>query len=192
MGSPRFGPALGSGAALGVWPGSPFILPSLIEGLLEPAGAGKSFWLGRARFSFAPDLWNNLRWTRLATKVFVLWLRAPVLCVLPANGGETRGEAVPVAAIVNNARDRVVGLHAVSVELHLMLPSIADLYAVAALAAAAVVVIGNLLHLSSTAATIAGAALCFGLRVMAIRRGWHLPVAPPQAIRRGASKAKRG
>src|SRR6516165_879441 len=41
----------------------------------------------------------------------------------------------------------------------------ADLYAVAALASAAVVVVGNLLHLPSTAATITGAALCFGLRV---------------------------
>jgi uncharacterized membrane protein YeiH len=55
----------------------------------------------------------------------------------------------------------------------------ADLYAVAALAGAAVVVIGNLLHLSSTAVTIAGAVLCFGLRVIAIQRDWHLPVARP-------------
>jgi len=52
-----------------------------------------------------------------------------------------------------------------------------DLYAVAALAGAAVVVIGDLLHLPSTAATIVGAALCFGLRVIAIQRGWQLPVA---------------
>jgi uncharacterized membrane protein YeiH len=56
-----------------------------------------------------------------------------------------------------------------------------DLYAVAALAGAALVVIGNLLHLPSAAATIAGAALCFGLRVMAIKRGWHLPVAREQS-----------
>jgi uncharacterized membrane protein YeiH len=55
----------------------------------------------------------------------------------------------------------------------------ADLYAVAALAGAAVVVIGHLLHLPSTAATIAGAALCFGPRVMAIHYGWHLPLARP-------------
>jgi uncharacterized membrane protein YeiH len=55
----------------------------------------------------------------------------------------------------------------------------ADLYAVAALAGAAVVVIGDVLDLSSIAATIAGATLCFGLRVMAIRCGWHLPVAHP-------------
>ena len=56
----------------------------------------------------------------------------------------------------------------------------ADLYAVAALAGAAVVVIGSLLHLPSTAATIVGAALCFGLRVMAIQRGWQLPIARPR------------
>jgi uncharacterized membrane protein YeiH len=53
----------------------------------------------------------------------------------------------------------------------------ADLYAVAALAGAAVVVIGRLLQLPPTTMTIAGAVLCFGLRFMAIRRGWHLPVA---------------
>jgi uncharacterized membrane protein YeiH len=56
----------------------------------------------------------------------------------------------------------------------------ADLYAVAALAGAAVVVIGNLLDVPSTAATLVGAALCFGLRVMAIQYGWHLPVARPR------------
>ena len=55
----------------------------------------------------------------------------------------------------------------------------ADLYAVAALAGAAVVVAGNLLHLPAGAAAIAGAALCFGLRLMAIQRGWNLPVARP-------------
>ena len=53
----------------------------------------------------------------------------------------------------------------------------ADLYALAALAGAAVVVTGSLLDLPSSASTIAGAALCFGLRLMAILRGWHLPVA---------------
>ena len=52
-----------------------------------------------------------------------------------------------------------------------------DLYAVAALAGAIVVVIGAELRLPATAVTIAGAVLCFGLRFMAIRRGWHLPVA---------------
>lgn len=52
-----------------------------------------------------------------------------------------------------------------------------DIYAVAALAGAAVVVVGRAMHLPSTAVTLAGAALCFGLRFIAIRRGWQLPVA---------------
>ncbi len=55
----------------------------------------------------------------------------------------------------------------------------ADLYAVAALAGATVVVIGNLMGVSSIAATLVGGALCFGLRIMAIQYGWHLPVARP-------------
>jgi len=53
----------------------------------------------------------------------------------------------------------------------------ADLYAVAALAGAAVVVIANLLQLPSGPAALVGAALCFGLRLVAIRRHWQLPVA---------------
>lgn len=53
----------------------------------------------------------------------------------------------------------------------------AELYAVAALAGAAVVVGGELLGLPSTPLAIIGAVLCFGLRVLAIRRGWGLPVA---------------
>ena len=54
----------------------------------------------------------------------------------------------------------------------------AELYAVAALAGAAVVVGGQLLRLPSTPLAIVGAVLCFGLRLLAIRRGWGLPVAP--------------
>lgn len=52
-----------------------------------------------------------------------------------------------------------------------------DVYAVAALAGAAVVVGGRVLHLPSTASALIGAALCFGLRFIAIRRSWQLPVA---------------
>jgi uncharacterized membrane protein YeiH len=53
----------------------------------------------------------------------------------------------------------------------------ADLYALAALAGAAVVVAGYLAGWPPTATTIAGAVLCFGLRIIAIRRGWNLPPA---------------
>jgi uncharacterized membrane protein YeiH len=53
----------------------------------------------------------------------------------------------------------------------------ADLYAVAALAGAAIVVIANVLKLPSDAAVLVGAALCFGLRILAMKYGWRLPVA---------------
>ncbi|HEY3309753.1 MAG TPA: trimeric intracellular cation channel family protein [Desulfuromonadaceae bacterium] len=54
----------------------------------------------------------------------------------------------------------------------------AELYAVAALAGAAVVVCGTMLGLSSAMASIVGAAVCFWLRFMGIRYGWQFPIAP--------------
>jgi uncharacterized membrane protein YeiH len=55
----------------------------------------------------------------------------------------------------------------------------AELYAVAALAGASIVVIGEWLGLPSAATTLAGALLCLGLRLGSIYRGWHLPKAMP-------------
>jgi uncharacterized membrane protein YeiH len=52
-----------------------------------------------------------------------------------------------------------------------------DLYALAALAGAAVVVIGDGLHIHPIVTTTVGGLLCFALRFMAIRYGWHLPTA---------------
>lgn len=53
----------------------------------------------------------------------------------------------------------------------------AEIYAVAALAGAAVVVGGHLLGFSPGPTAAVGACLCFSLRMAAIRRGWRLPVA---------------
>jgi uncharacterized membrane protein YeiH len=53
-----------------------------------------------------------------------------------------------------------------------------ELYAVAALAGAAVVVAGHVLHLPPAVPTmIVGAVLCFSIRLVSIRRGWSLPTA---------------
>ena len=62
----------------------------------------------------------------------------------------------------------------------------ADLYAVAALLGAAIVVAAHVMDLPSESATLFGAVLCFALRVLAIRRGWQLPTA-----RRGSPPAKQ-
>ena len=57
----------------------------------------------------------------------------------------------------------------------------ADLYAVAALSAGAVVVGGRELHLPQYVGMTTGALLCFFLRLMAIYRDWHLPMARTKA-----------
>jgi len=51
----------------------------------------------------------------------------------------------------------------------------ADLYALAALVGAGIVVGGYVLNIHAVATTIVGGLACFALRYMAIRRGWHLP-----------------
>jgi uncharacterized membrane protein YeiH len=51
-----------------------------------------------------------------------------------------------------------------------------ELYAVAALAGATVVVAGDAFGLPSAPVAVAGAMLCFTVRWLAIRRGWRLPV----------------
>ena len=53
----------------------------------------------------------------------------------------------------------------------------ADLYAVAALAGATVVVAASVLQLPSGPAVLVGAVLCFALRILAIWRHWRLPIA---------------
>ena len=65
-----------------------------------------------------------------------------------------------------------------------------ELYAVAALVGAAIVVIANMLQLPSGVAALFGAALCFALRVLAIRHGWELPIA--QANRGRSRDADKG
>jgi uncharacterized membrane protein YeiH len=62
-----------------------------------------------------------------------------------------------------------------------------ELYAVAALIGAAIVVMGAEWHWPSAPTAIAGAAVCFVLRMLAVRFDWHLPRAwsggsrPPKA-----------
>jgi len=63
--------------------------------------------------------------------------------------------------------------------LAMQIPTVlrSDLYALAALAGAVVVVGGHALHVPAVVSTTTGGVLCFVLRFMAIRRRWHLPVA---------------
>ena len=72
-----------------------------------------------------------------------------------------------------------------------------ELYAVAALAGASAVVLGDRFSWPPVATALAGAALCFALRVAAIYRNWHLPKAfveprHPQAQRADEDGDERG
>lgn len=66
-----------------------------------------------------------------------------------------------------------------------------DLYAVAALAGASLVVIGHELGISYGISAPVGGVLCLGLRYMAIRHRWHLPLARLSARRRAETKPSR-
>lgn len=69
------------------------------------------------------------------------------------------------------ARDLLVGRTPIVLQ--------SDLYAVAALAAASLVVVGHELSWPVIPTAIAGAVGCFGLRLLAIHYAWHLPAARP-------------
>jgi uncharacterized membrane protein YeiH len=66
-----------------------------------------------------------------------------------------------------------------------------ELYAVAALAGAAVVVAASELRVPAVAGALAGAVLCFTLRMIAIWRGWHLPKAYGLPIQSEAAESRR-
>lgn len=103
--------------------------------------------------------------------------------------------APPVAAVLLGALTGIGGGMARDILVR-EIPTVlrADLYAVAALAGAAVVVSGTLLKLPFGLVTGAGLILCFGLRFIAIQRGWHLPTArwPEDARRSLAAPGDRG
>ncbi|GAB3436036.1 trimeric intracellular cation channel family protein [Massilia solisilvae] len=61
----------------------------------------------------------------------------------------------------------------------------AEIYALAALAGALVVVAGHLLSLPSAPVAVVAASLCFAIRVLALQRNWQLPSA---ASRKGRGR----
>jgi uncharacterized membrane protein YeiH len=57
-----------------------------------------------------------------------------------------------------------------------------DVYALAALTGATILVAGQALHLPSAAASTLGALLCFAIRLGAMRYKWRLPAANPREV----------
>jgi uncharacterized membrane protein YeiH len=86
----------------------------------------------------------------------------------------------PMAAILGMVSG--IGGGMVRDVLTAQVPSVlrSDLYAVAALAGALVVVAGDAVHLPLAVVGWAGVAICVFLRLMALYRGWRLPAASPK------------
>jgi uncharacterized membrane protein YeiH len=139
--------------------------------------------------------WRYLAVSLLAGLITFYWyqiinrLRSPVLVFDAAGlalfavsgaGKALAFHAGPVAAVLLGMLTGIGGGMARDVLVR-EIPNVlrTELYAVAALIGAAVMVIGRVLHVPSAGAATAGALLCFGLRFMAIRKGWQLPIARP-------------
>jgi uncharacterized membrane protein YeiH len=139
--------------------------------------------------------WRYVAVSLLAGVMTFLW--HPIIHRLHNHVLMFDGAGLALFAVVGTQKALGYGLHPVGAALLGMLTGIgggmlrdvlvtqtptvlrSELYAVAALAGAVVVVGGHALHLPPTAVALTGAALCFELRLMAIRRGWQLPIAQP-------------
>ena len=153
----------------------------LLIGATPPAALGDWRYIAVSLFAgLIPFFWYPAA-SRL--RVPILVLDAAGLALFAVSGALKALEfhLIPVAAVLLGVLTGVGGGIARDIlvsEIPIVLR--ADLYAVAALAGASVVVLGSMLQLPSLPTTIAGIVLCFGLRFMAIRRGWNLPVARPE------------
>jgi uncharacterized membrane protein YeiH len=163
-------------------------------------GIGRDLLLGAVPPAAIGD-WRYVAVSVLAGLVVFYWtptarqLRVPVLIFDGAGlaffavSGSLKAlqyGAPPFAAVLLGALTGIGGGMARDILVN-EIPTVlrADLYAVAALAGAAVVVAGTVLKLPSGLVTATGLILCFGLRFIAIRRGWHLPTAHwPEETRR--------
>ena len=156
------------------------ILRDLLIGAVPPGAindwryAGVSVAAGVITFYFPSAIMR--RWSP------VLWFDAAGLALFAVSGAHkalTHG-LNPVMAVLLGMLTGIGGGMARDVlltETPIVLR--AELYAVAALVGATVVVAGSMLRLPPSPVTLVGAALCFGLRVLAMKYGWHLPVAGP-------------
>ena len=108
----------------------------------------------------------------------VLWFDAVGLAFVAVAGAEKallHGISPVMAALLGMLTG--IGGGMLRDVLVMQIPTVlrSDLYALAALVGAAIVVGGHVLNVNAVATTIVGGFACFALRYMAIRHGWHLP-----------------
>jgi uncharacterized membrane protein YeiH len=137
--------------------------------------------------------WRYLAAAMLAGLVTFVWHRAIERMRNPVRVFDAAGLAL--FAVAGTQKALAAGLHPAMAALLGMLSGIgggivrdlllsrvpvvfqSDIYALAALAGAAVVVLGHWLHWPVMPTALAGALLCFALRILAMWFNWHLPSA---------------
>lgn len=156
------------------------ITRDLMIGAIPPAAMSEWRYVAVSMLAGLITFYGYRIINRLSSSVLVFDAAGLALFAVSGAGKALAFHAGPVAATLlgmltgiggGMTRDVLVG------EIPTVLRT--ELYAVAALLGAVVVVAGRALHFSATGAAIIGAVLCFGLRFIAMRRGWQLPIARP-------------
>jgi uncharacterized membrane protein YeiH len=154
------------------------IARDILIGAIPPAAVndwrylGASLLAGAVTFYFSPlivRMWNP-----------VLLFDAAGLALFAVTGA-SKAIAYGLDPVMATVLGMVTGIGGGMVRDLLLaeIPTVlrAELYAVAALAAAAIVVIGHMLELPVAPVVATALTSCFALRFMGIRYGWRLPVA---------------
>ncbi len=154
------------------------IIRDLLIGSVPPAAIKQWWYLGVSLAAGLAMFYWHPRFHRLRT--LILMFDAAGLAVF-AVAGTLKALAFDISPLQAPLLGMLTGIGGGMVRDLLVneIPTVlrSDLYAVAALAGAMVVVAGHVLHFYPGAATIAGAVLCFTIRVIAIRKGSRLPIA---------------
>ncbi len=159
------------------------IVRDVLIGAVPPAAISNWHYLAVALLAgLLPFIWNPGTDRRRMLRNYVLVFDAIGLALFAVAGTE-KALAYGLNPIMAALLGMLTGIGGGMVRDMLVseIPAVlrSELYAVAALAGAAVVVTGHELRLWPPAVALAGAILCLGLRLIALRRGWHLPIADP-------------
>ncbi|CCE11699.1 conserved membrane hypothetical protein [Bradyrhizobium sp. STM 3843] len=154
------------------------ITRDILIGAIPPAALSDLRYLGVSLFAGLVTFYSSSLIARLSTAILVF--DAAGLAFF-AVAGASKALAHGLNPVMSVVLGMVTGIGGGMVRDVLLteIPTVlrAELYAVAALAAAGVVVVGHMMKLPVTPVAIAALVTCFGLRVLAIRYKWRLPVA---------------
>ena len=154
------------------------ITRDLLIGVVPPGAVADWRYLGVSLFAGLITFYFSYLIVRMSNSILVFDAAGLALFAVTGASKALAHGLNPVMAIVLGM---VTGIGGGMVRDVLLaeIPTVlrAELYAVAAMVAAAIVVIGHMLQLPIAPVTGMALILCFWLRVMAMRRGWRLPVA---------------